>query len=118
MTGPYWHPSRTYVVAMFKRGELATLEEGAKVAGTKRETVARWLRYADVDWAVTRSRYLAKKHTHCETYAAGLPPSRKLTKRQLSHIATREKAKWDAKRAAELERLEAAIDRDIGPGGH
>lgn len=88
---------RSYVVAMFKRGELASLQEGAVVGGVNKVTVRRWLVEAKVNWGATRTRWLAKCNERAARYAEGLPPIPRLTKRQMSQLLARQKADWDRK---------------------
>ena len=112
LRGPDFNPRLGYVVAMARRGDLASLDEGAIIAGVTKATVRRWLIDAHIDWRLTRRQWLAKRHLRCEDWANGRPPPRKPTKEEQHARASRAKAQWDAKK--ELERLAQARGRDPG----
>ena len=101
--GPLENPLRTYVVALYARGELATLAEGGLIAGVSRVRVMAWLRAAGINWTLTRQRFIAKHRRRAVAQFEGRI-IRRPSKRQMRRDADRAKAKWDADHAAELEK--------------
>lgn len=92
--GPLSSAIRTFVVGSYLRGTLASLDEGAIVAGVERSTVMRWLKSAGIDWKASRLRYLVKQHTRAVMLSEGKTVKRP-TKQELRRQADEAKAKWD-----------------------
>lgn len=101
--GPLSSAERDFVVSMYLRGHLATLEEGALVAGVNRITVLRWLKAAGIDWHRTRKRFLVQSRVRCVAAGEGRKV-RRPSKREMSRLATRLKQDWDRAHAPELEK--------------
>ena len=81
--GPEINLRKQYIAAMARRGELASLEEGALIATMTKATIRRWLVDAGIDWMVTRRQWLARRYARCEDWAANRPPPRHPTKEQM-----------------------------------
>lgn len=94
--GPLSSAIRDHVVGAFIRGTLATLQEGALVAGVDRTTVERWLKAAGIDWKANRLRYLVKQHRKAVMLSEG-KTVRRPSKQEMRERATRAKQEWDAK---------------------
>lgn len=94
--GPLSSAIRTFVVGSFLRGTLASLDEGAIVAGVERSTVLRWLRADGIDWKASRLRYLAGQHRKAVMISEG-KTVRRPSKQEQRERATRAKQEWDAK---------------------
>lgn len=86
---------------MYRRGELATLDEGAMIAGVARATVLAWLRYDRIDWKAARARFIAKHRTRAVNVAEGRK-HRRPTKAELHRICDEAKAEWDKRHAGPL----------------
>lgn len=86
-----------YVLGLAARGELASLEEGAIIAGVSRVTIRRWLVEAKIDWRRTRELFLAKHRRRAVAKANGRESVRP-TKEQQHDIASRAQAEWDRRR--------------------
>lgn len=65
------NPLARYVLALYRRGELATLEEGALIADTSRGRIAAWLEAAGIDWVRERQRFVASKRQRAQESVAG-----------------------------------------------
>lgn len=92
-------PLRDYVLSLYLRGALATLEEGATIASVTRSRVRVWLRAAGIDWMRTRLHFVARHRSQAVAVCEGrkvLRPS----KRQQRREAERAKRKWDKDHAA------------------
>lgn len=92
--GPLPNPRREYLLALFARGELASLAEGAEVAGVSRVTVLKWLRSRQVNWKKQRQLWLARHGAIANARADGRAQKR-LTKAEKREIAARAKREWD-----------------------
>lgn len=114
MKGHAPHPLRDYVIALYQRGELASLQEGAAVAGVKKQSVSRWLADEQINWQIARSQYLARKHEGGYRWLIGKPPKQKPSKRFLRLRANRAKQEWDRRNAAKSKGISAADDRSNG----
>lgn len=89
-----------HVIGMYRRGHLATLDEGALIAGVARSRVLAWLRTAGIDWRAARWRWVAKQRYR----AVALDEGRKLrrpTKQDLRRTADWAKQQWDRRHAAQ-----------------
>jgi hypothetical protein len=103
--GPLSSAIRTFVVGSFVRGHLASLDEGAIVAGVDRSTVLRWLKAERIDWKANRLRYLAGQRNKAVRISEG-KSVRRPSKQEQRRRADEAKAKWDrqlAEAAAEAE---------------
>lgn len=105
--GPLSDAERDFVVSLAIRGQLATLEEGAVIAGVNRLTVLRWLQSAGVDWRAKRREFVGRLRFRCIAISKGRK-QRRLTKAELRRIADAAKRTWDKAHAAELEKQGAA----------
>ena len=92
------HPLRSWVVTMFKRGDLVSASEGAIIASVPRQTVARWLRESGINIEAKRRQYLARIQRRAQLYAEGKPQQTKPSKTELRLMA--EKAVRDFNRAS------------------
>lgn len=109
--GPLSSAIRTFVVGSFVRGYLASLDEGAMVAGVDRSTVLRWLRAERIDWQANRIRYLAGQRNKAVRISEGKSVKRPSKKEQ--HLeADRLKREWDKANAARLEGISSAGSGD------
>ena len=92
--GPLPSPMRAHLVALYRRGELATLEEGALVAGVTRSAIRAWLRSAGVDWMRARLDYVARHRSRAVAVCEGRI-ARRPSKAQMRRDGELAKAKWD-----------------------
>jgi hypothetical protein len=100
--GPLSSAERDFVVSMYVRGHLATLDEGALVAGVTKFTVRRWLIAAGIDWRARRLHFLGK--CRARSIAAGEGRTvRRPSKREMRRLAAKLKQDWDKAHASELE---------------
>lgn len=101
--GPLPSAARDYVISLYLRGELSTLEEGATVASVTRSRVRAWLHAAGIDWMRTRLHFIARQRSRAVAICEGRKVSRP-SKRQQRIEAERLKRKWDKDHAPELEK--------------
>jgi hypothetical protein len=84
------------VISLYVRGLLATLQDGAIVAGVTRARVRAWLKASGLNWQASRLRFLARQRRKAVLVAEGkwvARPSKKWMRRQ----AEQAKAEWDRK---------------------
>lgn len=89
------HPLRKWVEAMYRRGELTSASEGAAIASVPRQTIARWLREAEIDIHATRRRYIARNQLRAQRYLDGKPPAKRPSKKFLRRVAARALKDWN-----------------------
>lgn len=94
LRGPKPSPLLLHVLGLYRRGELATLQEGALVAGVSRQRVLMLLRAAGVDWQRARMVYVARQRTRAVMVAEGKAVKRQ-TRRELRLQAEHAKTIWD-----------------------
>lgn len=97
--GPLPSPLRDYVLSLYLRGALATLEEGATIASVTRSRVRAWLHAAGLDWMRARLHFVARHRTQAVALCEGRKVHRP-SKRQQRMEAARAKRKWDKDHAA------------------
>jgi hypothetical protein len=98
LRGPLPSSLQAYVLALYRRGELATLEEGATIASVSRSRVLAWLRVAGIDWKRSRLAFVARHRTRAAAQAEGIT-LRRPSKRMLRLIGERAKREWDQRHA-------------------
>jgi hypothetical protein len=84
------HPYRSYVLMLFRNGQLSSLGEGLIVAGVSKPTLQRWLNEAGIDWQASRLRLLNRYHSQNEVRAIVPKKRRKrrrFTKKELLRIS-------------------------------
>lgn len=92
--GPKPTPLRNHVISLYVRGLLATLQDGAIVAGVTKARVRAWLKASGLNWQQSRLRFLARQRRKAVLVAEGkwvARPSKKWMRRQ-AEIA---KTEWD-----------------------
>lgn len=89
------HPLRQYVIGLYRRGELGTLEEGAIIGGVSRRRVMAWLETSGIDWQAARLRFIAKHRRRAVEQHEGKPAKAAVSKKVLRARAKRAKAQWD-----------------------
>ncbi len=77
------HPLRSYIVTLFRHGDLVSIREAVLVSGVSRQSVHKWLKADGIDIEARRMAHLAKLRTSAERYLEGLPPLRRPTKVQM-----------------------------------
>jgi hypothetical protein len=80
---------------MCRRGHLASLEEGALIAGVSRRRVMAWLDAAGIDLKRKRAAFLNKHRRRAIEQCEGKRTRRKPTRAQLRVAAERAKEQWD-----------------------
>lgn len=92
--GPKPSPLMLHVVGLYRRGTLATLQEGAAIAGVSRQRILVLLRAAGVDWQRERLRFIARARRHAVMVSEGRVV-RRPSKLELRLRAQQAKAAWD-----------------------
>lgn len=90
---PLPSPARLYVLALYRRGVLASLEEGALVASVSRVTVRAWLIAAGIDWTRERERFLARHRSGALAQSEGRKLKRR-TKAEMRELGARAVKAW------------------------
>lgn len=93
--GPLSNALRDRVLIRYRRGELATLEEGALIAGVTRRRVLAWLHEAGIDWRAARLHFIARARTRDIEASEGKRARRRPTKTEMHRACDDAKAEWD-----------------------
>lgn len=80
---PARHPLRSYVVGLFRSGELVNVREAVQICGATRQAITRWLKHEGINVQAHRLCRIATLATNAQRYLDGLPPLRRPTKRQM-----------------------------------
>lgn len=100
------HPLRSWIVTLYRRGDLVSASEGAIVASVPRQTISRWLREERINTTSTRMQYLARVQTKMQLYLDGKPQQRRPSKTELRRQGAKALREWN--RAAKQKRMAAA----------
>jgi hypothetical protein len=98
------HPLRSYVLTLFKRGDLVSIHEATLIADVSRQSVHKWLKAEGINIDARRLARLAKLRTNAERYLDGLPPLRRPTKAQMRKQLAKAIERFNAANAPELEK--------------
>ena|SRR6185437_4122931 len=60
---PARHPLRSYIVALFRRGEIVSVHEATLICDASRQAVAKWVKAEGINIEALRYQYLARKRT-------------------------------------------------------
>jgi hypothetical protein len=77
------HPLRSYIIGLFRHGDLVSVAEAVAICGASRQAITKWLKVERINIGQCRAAFLMKRRTNAERYLAGLPPLRKPTKLQM-----------------------------------
>lgn len=80
---PPRHPLRSYIITLFRRGELVSVHEATLVCDASRQAVTKWLKAEGIDVDAHRLGYIAKLRTRAQRQVEGLPPLRRPSKAQM-----------------------------------
>jgi hypothetical protein len=79
---PPRHPLRSYIVALFRRGELVSVHEATLICDASRQAITKWLKAEGISAEAHRLAYLAKLRTNGQRQIEGRPPLQKPSKAQ------------------------------------
>jgi hypothetical protein len=91
------HPLRSFIITLFRQGELVSVREAMLICDASRQAISRWIKAEHIDIEATRLGRIAKHRTAAQRQLNGLPPAMKPSKAYLRRIA--EKAVRDFNRA-------------------
>jgi len=80
---PPRHPLRSYVIALFRHGDLVSVREAVQVCGASRQAVSKWIKSEGINIGARRMSRIAAYATNAQRHLDGLPPVRPPTKRQM-----------------------------------
>lgn len=76
------HPLRTYIVALFKRGELVSVREAELICDASRQVIHRWLKREGIDIGVRRMGRIARLRAKAMADLDAMP-ARRISKAEL-----------------------------------
>lgn len=77
------HPLRSYILSLFRHGDLVSVVEAVQICGASRQAISKWLKAEKLDIASHRMQRIAAYATNAQLYLEGLPPTRQPTKAQM-----------------------------------
>lgn len=77
------HPLRSYIIALFRRGDLVSVHEAVLICDASRQAISRWIKVEGIDVEARRLAHIAKLRNHATRMVEGLPALRKPTKAQM-----------------------------------
>jgi hypothetical protein len=77
------HPLRSYIVGLFRHGDLVSVAEAVLICGASRQAITKWLKAEGINIEAHRLAHISKLRTNAQRYIEGLPPARKPTKTQM-----------------------------------
>lgn len=80
---PARHPLRSYVIALFRHGDLTSVAEAVDICGASRQAVSKWIKAEGINIEARRMARIAAYATNAQRHLDGLPPLRPPTKRQM-----------------------------------
>src|ERR1700682_5454195 len=80
---PARHPLRSYIVSLFRHGDLVSVYEAVQISGVSRQAITKWLKAGKINIEGHRMSRIASYTTNAQRYLDGLPPLRPPSKRQM-----------------------------------
>lgn len=80
---PPRHPLRSYIVALFRRGDLVSVQEATLICDASRQSITKWLKSEGINIETHRLAYIARLATKAQRQIDGLSPARRPTKVQM-----------------------------------
>jgi hypothetical protein len=77
------HPLRSYIIALFKRGDLVSVHEATLICDASRQAISKWIKVEGISIEAHRMAHIAKLRTAGQRHLAGLPAMRRPTKAQM-----------------------------------
>ena len=77
------HPLRSYIIGLFRRGDLVSVHEATLICDASRQAISKWIKSEGIDVEAHRLAHLAKRRTNAQRYLQGMPPLRKPTRAQM-----------------------------------
>jgi hypothetical protein len=92
---PARHPLRSYVIDLFRRGELVSIAEAVLICGASRQAVTKWIRAEGINIEARRMGRIAKYTTNAQRHLDGLAPLRRPSKAQMRRDLAKAMRKWN-----------------------
>lgn len=93
------HPLRSYIVGLFRHGDLVSVAEAVMICGASAQAVRKWTKTEGINIEVRRLARIAKFTTNAQRYVDGLSPHRRPSKAQMRKDADKALRDWNAANA-------------------
>jgi hypothetical protein len=80
---PPRHPLRSFIVALFRRGDLVSVHEATMICDASRQAISKWIKAEGISIEAHRLAHLARLRNTAQRQLDGLPPLRRPTKAQM-----------------------------------
>jgi hypothetical protein len=105
---PPRHPLRSYIIGLFRHGDLVSVQEATLICDASRQAITKWLKAEGINIEAHRLAYLAKRRTNAQRYLDGLPPTRRPSKAQMRKELAEAMRRFNEANATELEKQRTA----------
>lgn len=92
---PPRHPLRSYVVTLFRRGELVSAHEATLICDASRQAITKWLKAEGISITAHRLAFIARRRTAAQRLLEGKGPVRRPSKSQMRLEADRAVRKFN-----------------------
>ncbi|SRR6266404_1847025 len=89
------HPLRSYIIGLFRRGELVSVHEATLICDASRQAISKWVKADGINIEARRSAYIVRLMVKAQRYLEGLPAIRKPTKRQMRRDLAKAMRGWN-----------------------
>jgi hypothetical protein len=93
---PARHPLRSYIVGLFRQGDLVNVREATLICDVSRQAITKWLKAERINVEAHRLEHISKLRTNAQRYLDGLSPLRKPTKKQMRQELERAMKRFNA----------------------
>lgn len=93
------HPLRSYILGLFRHGDLVSVAEAVAICGASAQAVRNWIKEDGINIEARRMARIAKFTTNAQRYVDGLPPLRQPSKGQMRKDAEKALRDWNATNA-------------------
>jgi hypothetical protein len=97
------HPLRSYIIALFQRGDLVSVHEATLICDASRQAVTKWLKAEGISVEARRLAHLARLRTKGQRQVEGLPPMRRPTKTEMRRDLDKAMRRFNAANAGKAE---------------
>lgn len=99
---PPRHPLRSYIVTLFKRGDLVSVAEAKLICDASRQAISKWVKAEGIDIDARRLAHIARLRTAAQRQMDGLPPLRKPSKAEMRRDLAKAMRRFNAANAKPL----------------
>lgn len=97
---PPRHPLRSFIITLFRRGDLVSVHEATLICDASRQAITKWVKAEGIDIDAHRMAHIARLRTSGQRQLDGKPPLRRPTKAQMRKMADEAVRRFNAANSA------------------